>query len=375
MDDQLLALRVFLRIVESGSFAKAADSLSVPRPTATRLIQRLEQHVGAKLLRRTTRSLSISDEGAAYYEAAKQLVVQLEELDAQVAGTRATIKGRLRVEVGSVLASNVILPRLHSLRERHPDLDLVLGVSDHPADLVEEGVDCALRGGPLPPSQLIARKLVDLDFVTCASPAYLDRRGRPAHPRDLERHDLVRYFASQTGRPEALKFTRLPAPDRAPRGDFDRPGQPEAIDALEALEVLGAAGVSVNESTAHLSALLAGLGIGQTFGFLVRPHLRRGELEVVLPEWSRERYPLHVVYPPNRYLSAKVRIFVDWLFELFTTLCRPDVRDETSACGLEAQERAVTSSSAALSSGSPPSADSPQQIPRGRKALPATTAA
>lgn len=366
MDDQLLALRVFLRIVESGSFAKAADSLSVPRPTATRLIQRLEQHVGAKLLKRTTRSLSISDEGAAYYESARHLVAQLEELDAQVAGTRTTIKGRLRVEVGSVLASKVILPKLHLLRESHPELDLILGVSDHPTDLIEDGVDCALRGGPLPPSQLVARKLVDLDFITCASPAYLDRRGRPAHPTDLDRHDLVRFFSSQTGRPDALRFTRGHDGGDGGGNNAER----------EELEVLGAAGVSVNESTAHLSALLAGLGIGQTFGFLVRPHLASGELEHVLPDWPRERYPLHVVYPPNRYLSAKVRLFVDWLFDLFGKLCKPEAYAAAEAAASAAAARSLAAASASASAaapGPPPSADSPQRIALQICTPPATT--
>ncbi len=306
--DQLLALRVFARIAETGAFSKAADSMNIPRPTVTKLVQDLERHLGAKLLQRTTRQVSVTPEGAAYYERATRLIAELDDMDESATRARAQPRGRIRVDVGSVLANMILIPALPGFRARHPELHVDLGVSDRPLDLIGEGVDCVIRGGELADTSMVARRIADLDWVTCASPVYLGARGTPRHPLELAAsepgsedrtrvpgHAIAGYFSSLTGRAFPLEF---------------RKGE-------EHLLVQGQPVVAVNESTAHLSALLAGAGIGQTFKFAVAPHLAAGHLRTVLDEWTRPRHPLHLVYPSSRHLSAKTRVFADWVAEVF----------------------------------------------------------
>lgn len=297
--DHLLALRIFVRIAEAGTFGKAADQLSLPRSTASKLIQDLEQHLGTKLIQRTTRTITVTPEGAQYYERARRLIVDLEEMDAAARHTRARPEGRLRVDVGSILANRILLPALPQFQAAYPDIELRLGVSDRPTDLVGEGIDCVIRGGPLADTTLIARKLCEMEFVTCCHASYVARHGRPAHPRELEeRHRVIGYFSSLTGKVFPLRFTQ---------GD-------------ETLEINAHAAVAVNESTAHLTALAAGLGIGQTFGWFVRELEASGELVRVLEDWQQPRHPLHIMYPPNRHLNAKVRVFVDWAVQVFAAV-------------------------------------------------------
>ena len=306
--DQLLALRVFVRIADSGAFSKAADSMNIPRPTVTKLVQDLERHLGTKLLHRTTRRVSVTAEGAAYYERAARLIDDLDDMDESAARARAQPRGRIRVDIGSVIANMILIPALPGFRARHPDLHVDLGVSDRPVDLIGEGVDCVIRGGALADTSLVARRIADLDWVTCASPLYLGARGVPKHPSELlprepapgdkarvPGHAIAGYFSSLTGRAFPLEFRQ---------GD-------------DQLVVHGQTVVAVNESTAHLSALLAGIGIGQAFRFMVAPHVESGRLRTVLDDWSRPRQPLHVVYPSHRHLSAKTRLFVDWVAEVF----------------------------------------------------------
>ncbi len=308
--DQLLALRVFVRIAESGAFSKAADSMNIPRPTVTKLVQDLERHLGTKLLHRTTRRVSVTAEGAAYYERATRLIGELDEMDESAARTRAQPRGRIRVDIGSVLANMILIPALPGFRARYPELHIDLGVSDRPIDLIGEGVDCAIRGGALADTSMVARRIADLDWVTCASPLYLGARGVPRHPSELiplepdaksqdktrvPGHAVVGYFSSLTGKAFPLDFRK----------------------GSEQMLVHGQVVVGVNESTANLSTLLSGVGLGQAFKFMVAPHLESGALRTVLDEWKRPRQPLHVVYPSNRHLSAKTRLFVDWVTEVF----------------------------------------------------------
>ncbi|RZJ38216.1 MAG: LysR family transcriptional regulator, partial [Brevundimonas sp.] len=160
--DQLLAIKVFVRIAEAGSFAKAADTLDLPRSSVSKLLQDLEQHLGVKLVERSTRALTITPEGEAYRDQAVGLLANLEAMDAAAGEARASPRGRLRVDVGSTLANLVIIPALPEFRTRYPDIELVLGVNDRPVDLIEEGVDCVIRGGALADTALIARRLCNL---------------------------------------------------------------------------------------------------------------------------------------------------------------------------------------------------------------------
>jgi DNA-binding transcriptional LysR family regulator len=297
--DQLLALRTFVRIAEAGSFGRAADQLNIPRSTASKLIQDLEQMLGTRLIQRTTRHATVTPEGAAYYERALRLLADLDEMDGEARRTRVQPRGRLRVDIGSSLANLALIPALPAFQARYPDIDLRLGVSDRNADMVGEGIDVAIRGGELADSSLIARKLCELDMIVCAHRSYVERHGLPGHPSALEDgHRIVSYFSSLTGKPFNLRF--------------ERDG--------EVLEVQPRGNVAVNESTAHLTALVAGLGIGLNFRFQVQPWLDTGELVQVLPEWRQARMPLYAMYPQARHMNAKARVFIDWAVEVFGAL-------------------------------------------------------
>lgn len=298
--DQLLAIRTFVRIAEAGSFGKAADQLNIPRSTASKLIQDLEQMLGTRLVQRTTRQATVTPEGAAYYERALRLLGELEEMDAEARRTHAQPRGPLRVDIGSSLANFVLIPALPDFQARYPDIELRLGVSDRQADMVGEGIDCVIRGGALAESSLVARKLCELEFVMCAHRAYAERHGLPAHPLELGegRHRVVSYFSSLTGRPFDLRF--------------ERDG--------EVVEVQPKSAMAVNESTAHFTALRCGLGLAQNFRHQVQPGLDSGELVLVLPEWRQPRHPLYAMYPQNRHMNAKARVFIDWAIEVFGAL-------------------------------------------------------
>ena len=295
--DQILTMRVFARVVEAGSFTKAADSLGLPKATVTKQIQHLEARLRVKLLHRTTRRVGVTPDGAAYYERAARLLNDLDELEASMGNAQSTPQGRLRVDVGSAVASLLIIPALSTFFERYPDIQLDMGVSDRPVDLIGDNVDCVIRGGELTDQSLVARRIGALPFTTVASPEYLGRFGVPQHPQELEQgHHMVSFFSPRTGR----MFT----------DDFEKDGEQIALASKYH--------IAVNESNAYLAAALAGLGVAQLVTFMAEPYLASGALVQVLPDWKTPPVPIYVVYPPNRHLSAKVRSFVDWTAELFT---------------------------------------------------------
>lgn len=295
--DQITAMRVFARVVEAGTFTRAADSLQIPKPTVTKMVQQLETRLRVKLLQRTTRRVTVTPEGAAYYERTARVLAELEDIESDLTNAQADPRGRLRVDVGASLANMVLIPQLPAFHARYPEIELEIGVSDRPVNLIGDAVDCVIRAGELTDQSLVARRIATLPFVTCATPAYLERHGVPKTPSDLGdgTHRVVGYFSSMSNRPIPLRYGR---------GD-------------ERMEIHGHTVVGVNESTAHLSAVLTGMGVAQTFDVMAAPYLSSGALVEVLKDWAPEPYPLHVVYPTNRHLSAKLRVFVDWAVELF----------------------------------------------------------
>lgn len=294
--DQIQAMRVFARVVEAGTFTRAAESLDLPKGTVTKLVQQLESRLKVKLLNRTTRRVTVTPDGAAYYERTSRLLNDLDDIEASMSNAQASPSGRLRVDVGSSVARLIVIPALADFYRRFPDIQLDLGVSDRPVDLIGDNVDCVIRGGELLEQSLVARRIGNMALVTVATPDYLARHGMPGHPHELEAgHTTINYFSARSGRP----YPHI----------FEKDG--------ETIEIAGRYKVSVNESNAHIAAVLAGLGISQVVSFAAAPHLESGELVRVLPEWTRPAIPLHVVYPPNRHLSAKVRAFVEWAAELF----------------------------------------------------------
>lgn len=294
--DQLAAMRAFVRVVEAGTFTRAADLLGIPKPTLTKQVQALETHLRTKLLNRTTRRVTVTPDGAAYYERALALLNDLDELDGSMTLSQAAPRGRLRVDISASLALLVLVPALPDFFARYPDIQLDLGVTDRAVDLVGENVDCVIRGGDLTDPSLIARRIGEIHRVTCATPSYLARYGMPAHPRDLETDfPTVRYFNARTGRLLPLEFEH----------------------AGESFELEGRYMVAVNDGNSYLAAGLAGLGIIQLPTFMAQTHIGAGTLVPVLTPWTTESFPVFTVFPPNRHLSARLRVFVDWVAELF----------------------------------------------------------
>ncbi|PHV06066.1 LysR family transcriptional regulator [Janthinobacterium sp. BJB412] len=294
--NKLQAMEVFVQVVDSGGFTRAAENMQLPKATVSTLIQALEAALAVKLLHRTTRMVSVTSDGAAYYERCLRILSDVREAEESLSRTRLSPSGRLRVDAPTGLAGDILIPALPDFFARYPDITLELGCSDRTVDLIEEGVDCAVRGGALIDSSLIARRVGIIHFVTCAAPAYLARFGRPTHPTDLERHQCINYFSARTGKIFDWDFARDGEQYRIPL-----PGR-----------------IALNDSNAYLAAGLAGLGILQMTNFLLEPMLADGRLELLLPDWTSEPLPVHVVYPQNRHLSAKVRVFVEWVAELFS---------------------------------------------------------
>jgi LysR family transcriptional regulator for bpeEF and oprC len=293
--DQLSAMRAFIRVVETGNFTRAADTLAMPKATVTNLIQGLEAHLHTKLLNRTTRRVMVTTDGALYYERAAQIVSEISELDGSLTNSQGLPGGRLRVEMAGAFADWIVVPALCDFYQKYPDIRIDLGVGDRTVDYLAENVDCALRAGTPADQSLIARRVSEVEMITCAAPLYIEKYGRPERPEELENdHYSVSYFRAQTNRTLPFEFRR------------DN----------EELEINARYLVSVNDSRTFVTAATSGLGIAQLPRFMIRDALEKGELVQILPEWNREPLGLYIVYPPNRHLSNKVRVFVDWLVKL-----------------------------------------------------------
>jgi DNA-binding transcriptional LysR family regulator len=296
--DQMAAMRAFARVVEVGTFTRAAQLLDLPKPTLSKLIQGLESHLRTKLLNRTTRRVTVTADGAAYYERVVRILADVDELDGSMTLSQASPKGRLRIDISAPLAMLIMIPALSQFHARYPDIQIDLGATDRPVDLVGENVDCVVRAGDITDQSLIARRIGEFHLVSCATPAYLAQHGEPRHPAELERnHIVVGYFSSSSARSFPLDFKR---------GD-------------EVEEINGRHIVAVNDGNVYVAAGLAGLGIMKVPLFMVEEHLASGALQPVLQDWTSDPVPLHLVYPPNRHLSTKLRIFVDWVAELFAS--------------------------------------------------------
>lgn len=294
--DQLLAIRAFGRVVEAGNFTRAADSLDMPNATISKLVQELEAHLGVKLLQRTTRRVTVTPEGQDYYEKTTRVLADLEDIDTGFAIARSKPRGHLRIDIGSSTARDVLIPALPEFLERFPEIRIDLGVSDRSVDLISDSVDCVIRGGVLAESSLVAKTIGHAEMLTCASPSYLKRYGVPAYPEELKNgHRLIAYVSTSTGR--AIPFR------------FERDGMKSEIKIEH--------WIGLNESNAHVAAGEAGLGIIQTFAYCTRQALKSGELIEVLKDWRPSKFPFHVVYPQNRHLTHRLRVFINWLAEAF----------------------------------------------------------
>ncbi|HYW56975.1 MAG TPA: LysR family transcriptional regulator [Polaromonas sp.] len=296
--DKFTAMQAFVRVVEAGTFTKASDSMGMPKATVTRLIQNLEKELDTKLLNRTTRKVTVTADGAAYFERVGRLLGDVQELESSMSRAKASPRGRLKIDIPGSLGSTVIIPALPDFYARYPDIQIELGVSDRPVDIIADNVDCVVRGGELVDQSLVARRVGELHLMTCATPAYLRRHGTPTHPSELAHgHTLVRYMSPRTGRLFPI----------------------EMYKDGESFEVTGHHMLALNDSASGVAAALAGLGVTHTLSLLVQGHISTGALVPLFAGWCSESPPIHVVYPPNRHLSNKVRVFVDWVAELFAS--------------------------------------------------------
>ncbi len=294
--DRFDAMQAFARVVEAGSFTKAAETLHLSKTTVTQLVQQLEARLRVRLLNRTTRRVKATADGAVYYERVVRLLADMDDAETSLSSASASLGGRLRVDVPSPLARMILVPALPTFYARYPNIQIDMGVSDRMVDLIGDNVDCVVRGGELADQSLTARRVGDLQFVVCAAPSYVKLVGSLSHPSELEnsRHHVVGFLSSRTGKtfPYALR----------------RDGESISVQARYVL--------AVDDGNAYLCAGLAGLGVLWLPHYMAQESLARGELVRLFEGWDLDPMPLYVAFRPSRHVSAKLRVFIDWVAEL-----------------------------------------------------------
>lgn len=293
--DRIAAMNAFVRVVEAGSFTKAAATLDVPNASVTRLIQSLEQELQVRLLHRTTRSVTVTAEGATYYERVVRLLADLADIESSTRMSQGKPSGRVRVETAAAIAGMVIVPALHEFYREYPEVEIELGVGNRVLDVVAEGIDCAIRIGNVAEQMMVARRIGSFSLMSYASPAFLKAHGTPTTPEELATYPMVGMMGRGGSRPLPVNFT----------------------DGDQEMEVSPRYKLMVNDTNSLLAAGIAGLGIIRTPCYAARDALASGRLVPLLENWKAPAVPVSVVYAPNRYLSAKVRVFIDWVITVF----------------------------------------------------------
>jgi DNA-binding transcriptional LysR family regulator len=288
--DRFQAMQVFTKVAELSSFTNAAEQLRLPRATVTHTIQQLERRLGARLLQRTTRHVSLTLDGEAYLHRCRQLLADLDEAEGAFTQTASRPRGRLRVDLQGTLAMHFLLPHLGEFFERFPEIELDIGLGDRFVDLVREGIDCVLRAGEPKDSSMVGRRVALLPQVTCASSTYLDKFGVPSTLAQFETHRAVNY-AGAGGKNLPFEFLV----DGAPR----------------TAQLAGA--TTVRHADAYVTLCRAGMGMIQLPRYHVEPQLASGELIEVLSQFRPAPMPVSVLYPHSRQLSPRVRVFVEWV--------------------------------------------------------------
>jgi DNA-binding transcriptional LysR family regulator len=293
--DRLQAMRLFTRIVELGSFSRAAEQLGLPRASATQIIQQLEAHLGVRLLARTTRQVTPTVDGTGYYRRCLRILADLDDAEAEFSQAAHHPQGRIRIDLPDSFCRLLLIPALPEFYARYPLVRIDISVGDRQIDLIREGVDCVLRIGELGDLPLHARRLGRLRQVTCASAAYLAEHRPPANLDELEAHWMVDYVSASTARSAPLEFE---------------------VDGRIELRSLRSR-LGVNNGGAYVAACAAGFGIVQVPDYHVREPLEQGRFVEILPAFPPPGLPVHALYPADRPLSARVRVFIDWLAERF----------------------------------------------------------
>lgn len=294
--DRFDAMQAFVRVVEAGSFTKASETLHMSRASVTQLVQQLEARLRVKLLNRTTRKVNVTADGAAYYERSVRVLADLDDAETSLSSAAAEPRGRLRVDVPSPLARLILMPALPAFHKKYPEIQLDMGVSDRVVDVIGENVDCVVRGGELRDRSLKARHVGDLQLGVYAAPGYLKHAGTPAHPDELENshHRIVGFLWGRFGKPLPYAMSR----------DAER------------VNVHGRYVIAVDDGNAYLEAGLVGMGVLWLPKYMSEAYVARGELVPLFQDWRLDSMPLYLAFPPKRHVSAKLRVFIDWIVEL-----------------------------------------------------------
>ncbi len=291
--DRLEAMRVFSRVVERRSFTLAAEDTGLPRSTVSDAVKDLEARLGVRLLQRTTRHVSPTLDGEAYYRRCLTILADIEDAEGAFAGAKP--KGLLRVDVHGTLARHFVLPNLPAFLALYPDIEIYMSEGDRLVDLVREGIDCVLRVGTPQDSDMVGRTVAMLDEVTLAAPAYIAHHGLPEHPDALDGHSMIGFRSSATGGVLPLEFT----------------------GAGTLREIALPATVTVNAAESYISAAKLGLGLIQIPRYHAEAAIEAGDLLCVLEDFPPTATPVSLLYPRNRQLSPRVRVFIDWVATLF----------------------------------------------------------
>ena len=296
--DKLRAMQTFALVAQLGSFTKAANALRLPNASVSTLVAQLEAHLQTKLLARTTRRLSLTDDGGAYLERVQQLLLDFDELETGVRGAQTSARGRLRIDVPAAAGRHVLAAALPAFLAKYPNINVDMGSSDRPVDLVMEGVDCVIRGGVVHDELLVARKLCAFNVITCAAPSYLKTHGTPRTVDDVQNgHTAVNFFSAKTGKVFDFDFE-------------DKQGKSVAVRLAHR--------VAANDADTHVALTCQGLGLAQLpLTQHVKGLLDNASLVRVLPHLNAGQLPLWVMYPRNRHLSTRLRVFVDWVVDVY----------------------------------------------------------
>ncbi|MBJ3816632.1 LysR family transcriptional regulator [Shimwellia pseudoproteus] len=290
------AIKVYIEIVESGSFTQAAENLQIHRPAVTKLLQQLEQSCGVRLLQRTTRRINMTPEGEEFYRRSKPLLAQANDLLESFAPDRP-VHGQLRIDMPVAFAALVVVPHLSGFYKAHPNIEIILSSSDRRQDMLRDGLDCVLRMGELEDGDYIARSLGTIKMATCASPAYIAEHGKPETLADLQQHQALCWINSSSRQIMPWWF--------------------QTSSGAKEINLTGR--LVLDNSEAYLAAGLAGLGVMQGMYFFFKPHLDSGQLVEILPGYPAHARKLSLLYP-HRHLSHKVRVFAEWLEDLLKKL-------------------------------------------------------
>lgn len=296
--DRFLAMKVFVRVVESGSFSKAADALRLPPASVSRTLQALEAHLGARLLNRTTRSISITEDGEAYFDRCVRVLGEVDDMEASLSHSKLSPKGNVKVSLPQVMAKSTVIPALPEFFAAYPDIGVELLLTDRQVDLVEDAVNCVVRVGAIGDVGLVAKRIGAYTQITCASPGYIEQYGEPQTLDDLDRHLAVGYVMNKSGRVRNWEFV---------------------VDG-ETRSIALKHKIAVNDADSYIASGLAGLGLIQSSSYTLDAYLKSGALRRVLAGYPTHPRVVSVLYAANRHQPRRVRVFIDWVADLYSRL-------------------------------------------------------